>query len=293
MMSRPVFILIAVGLAVAVSLAAGVLVARLDLHSEADVPRLVEKPLRTDWESAQLPDFKQHPAGTQRKAAFFGFLFPRVALANLEALRQREGVRALSRMESLSERQKAWLETHANRLRVSMDSDQLFDKLLRRLDLIPPSLMLAQAANESAWGTSRFAVKGNNLFGQWCFTRGCGIVPSRRGSGMSHEVAAFDHPYASIRGYITNLNRHQAYTQLRRLRSQQRARGSFPEGLTLAGGLEKYSERGQAYVNEIRSMITHNNLLDYDARLQAIMGSEEPLKKLNQDVRQYREQHRN
>ena len=157
------------------------------------------------------------------------------------------------------------------------------------MDIIPPSLVMAQAANESAWGTSRFATQGNNLFGQWCFNQGCGLVPRSRPEGMSHEVEVFDSPYQSIRSYITNLNRHNAYQGLRDRRDALRAQGQFPDGATLAGGLEAYSERGQAYVHEIRAMINSNGLPDYDDRLTALLAAPEPLGKLQALVTEYRE----
>ena len=123
---------------------------------------------------------------------------------------------------------------------------------------------LAQAANESAWGTSRFATKGNNLFGQWCFSKGCGLVPRGRVEGASHEVAKFSSPFRSVRAYIQNLNRHPTYQELRDIRQEDR-RGKDPlSGVDMAAGLLGYSERGQEYVDEIRAMIHYNNLTFYD-----------------------------
>ena len=293
MESRPTAVLALVSAIILVALAAGALVANLDLEKAADVPELVEKPDAPEWRLAPLPDFTRYSAGTERKEAFFGFLFPRIALANLEILRQREGVRALQRVETLSDEQRQWLEKHGNRLRVNIDSDQFFEKLLRRLDIVPPSLVMAQAANESAWGTSRFATRGNNLFGQWCFTRGCGIVPGKRTQGMSHEVAAFSHPYESVRSYLTNLNRHNAYEPLRALRRQKRERNEFPDGIHLAGGLERYSERGNEYVREIRAMINFNELNTYDKRLRSLIQAESPLAELYSTVNEYRQRQAN
>lgn len=291
MESRPNAVFALTAAIIVAALAAGALVASLDLEKAADVPELVEKPEMPGWRVAPLPDFTQYPAGTERKEAFFGFLFPRIALANLEILRQREGVRALQHQETLSEEQKQWLKGHALRLRVPMDDDAFFEKLLSRLDIIPPSLVMAQAANESAWGTSRFATLGNNLFGQWCFTPGCGIVPGQRTEGRSHEVAAFKHPYASIRSYLTNLNRHSAYKPLRDLRARKRQRNEFADGNYLAAGLERYSERGNEYVREIRSMIDFNELDAYDARLRQLIDAEAPIAELTQTVRDYQKRY--
>lgn len=242
-----------------------------------------------DWVQDPIPDFTQYTVVDERKEAFFDYLFPRIVMANYSVTRLRERVEALRDQESLDEAEQEWLESQRTRLRVSesLDDAGFFDALLAKLDVIPPSLMLAQAANESSWGTSRFALEGNNLFGQWCFTEGCGMVPGRRAEGLSHEVATFDHTYASVRSYITNLNRHQAYEELRRVREQQRQQGDLPDGLSLAEGLESYSERGQAYVREIQSMINFNQLSDYDYQFGELLAESNPTDSLTELVDDY------
>ncbi|NIP49271.1 MAG: flagellar biosynthesis protein FlgJ, partial [Phycisphaerae bacterium] len=132
--------------------------------------------------------------------------------------------------------------------------------LLRRVDTLPPALVLAQAANESAWGTSRFARLGNNIFGEWTFKPGTGIVPEGRPEGATYEVRKFKSIYQSIRSYINNINRHNAYRNLRRIREKLRKSSKQVTGTALAKGLEKYSQRGEAYVKEIQLMIRQNNL---------------------------------
>jgi len=218
------------------------------------------------WATAKLPDFSSYQDVGQKKDAFFSFLYPRIVLANSRILIERQYLETLNRKESLNETEKGWLEQQAERLRVDEEpgSQEMFRRLQNRLDVIPPSLVMAQAANESAWGTSRFALKGNNLFGQWCFTKGCGIVPKSRGEDQSHEVADFASPYRSITSYIQNLNRHPSYQVVRDLRKQAREGGQFANGTTLAAGLGSYSERGDEYISEIRSMIRFNNLAQFD-----------------------------
>ena len=218
------------------------------------------------WSSADLPDFDSYQDVNEKKNAFFSFLYPRIVLANSRILIERQYLETLSRSEALSDSEISWLEKQAERLRVDEEpgSDEMFRRLLSRLDVIPPSLILAQAANESAWGTSRFALRGNNLFGQWCFSQGCGMVPQSRGEGKTHEVASFASPYRSVTGYIQNLNRHPSYQLVRDLRHKARENGRFADGSTLAAGLISYSERGEEYISEIRSMISFNNLADYD-----------------------------
>ncbi|MEX0914821.1 MAG: glucosaminidase domain-containing protein, partial [Wenzhouxiangellaceae bacterium] len=130
--------------------------------------------------------------------------------------------------------------------------------LERRVDAVPVSLALVQAATESGWGRSRFAVEGNNLFGHWCYRRGCGLVPERRNTGAAHEVAAFDSVSASVRRYLHNLNTHAAYAPLRAIRARLRDNGESPSAMALADGLTRYSERREEYVDEIKTVIRVN-----------------------------------
>jgi Bax protein len=131
------------------------------------------------------------------------------------------------------------------------------------VDTIPASLVLAQAANESAWGTSRFARQGKNVFGIWCFRDGCGKVPNARAPGKRHEVASFDSVQDGVSYYLLLLNTHPAYAQLRSLRDEKRRVDEKPTGATLAEGLLRYSERGGAYVRELQAMIRVNQLQRY------------------------------
>mgnify|MGYP002064425563 CR=1 FL=1 len=103
------------------------------------------------------------------------------------------------------------------------DETALLAELRRRVDTVPIRLALAQAAKESGWGTSRFARKGNNFFGQWCYDEGCGLVPRARGEGRSHEVRAFDSPGDSVASYLRNINTHHGYRELRHARAGLRA----------------------------------------------------------------------
>ncbi len=220
------------------------------------------------WIREPMPDFELYHDVTEKKAAFFSYVYSRTVLANSRILLERQHLSNLQDQATLTKVEKSWLARQAKRLRVDEEvgSAEMFSLLLKRLDTIPPSLVLAQAANESAWGTSRFARQGNNLFGQWCFSAGCGLVPLGRPEGASYEVAAFSSSYQSVRGYIQNLNRHPSYQQLRDLRHQARNRNHHPTGIELAAGLEGYSERGDEYIREIRAMIRYNNLPWYDQR---------------------------
>jgi len=246
-------------------------------QSGSELP-LTSLPALPKWAHDGLPDFSSYRDTTEKKAAFFSFLYPRIVLANSRILIERDYLQSLAQKSELSETERQWLNEHAERLRIDAEtgSKAQFALLQKRLDVIPPSLIMAQAANESAWGTSRFATKGFNLFGQWCFSKGCGLVPRGRVEGASHEVAKFSSPFRSVRAYIQNLNRHPTYQELRDIRQEDR-RGNDPlSGVDMAAGLLGYSERGQEYVDEIRAMIQYNNLTFYDDDFRAVVRDLNP-----------------
>lgn len=214
-----------------------------------------------------LPDFSAIPTAEARKANFFGYLRPIVRAENREVLRTRERLRELVGElrggDDLSPGQWTWMRDLARRYRVDLAQNnrlEVGEALLRKVDKIPSSLVLVQAAKESAWGTSRFAREGNNLFGQWCFTPGCGMVPARRAEGKTHEVESFPTVRASVASYLRNLNSHPRYSELRDIRARLRREDEEITGLALAGGLQHYSEQGEKYVTEVRAMIRRNGL---------------------------------
>lgn len=216
---------------------------------------------------APAPDFSQFPAGEARKAAFLAFFVPVIRAENEAVLGSRQRLAAIVEAGEAGWLDGLWLDHLADRYELDefeRDDPAHWRQLLARVDRVPASMALAQAANESAWGTSRFARQGNNYFGQWCFTAGCGLVPAQRESGAGHEVAAFRHARESVRRYVNNINTHPAYADLRRRRAALRAEGQGITGLALAPALIRYSERGQAYVDELESMIRFNNLQQYD-----------------------------
>jgi Bax protein len=133
--------------------------------------------------------------------------------------------------------------------------DAFFTSLLERVDVVPASLVLAQGANESGWGTSRFAQEGRNFFGIWCYKEGCGLKPASRNNGSTHEVRKFDTVQQNVSFYMLNINIGHAYEDLRKMRAELRANEEKLSGVRLAEGLIRYSERGNAYVEEIQSMI--------------------------------------
>lgn len=216
------------------------------------------------------PDFSAFAAGSERKQAFFGYLLPIIQQRNQEILETRQ---QLQEWEQDRDAIDSWVALRIQGLAedyrmesFDIESDADWATLLRRVDVVPPSLALAQAAKESAWGTSRFSLQGYNYYGQWCFEKGCGIVPARRDANKKHEVAVFDSPETSVESYIHNLNSFYAYKPLRDIRAKLNAAQTPVTGMMLADGLVVYSERGAEYIKEIRSMIRNNNLLKYDTK---------------------------
>jgi len=136
---------------------------------------------------------------------------------------------------------------------------RLFEELLLRVDSLPSSLVLAQAAIESGWGTSRFLREGNNLFGQWVTGETPGLVPAEA-SVADYRLATYDSVAYSVRSYLRNINSHRAYRQLRRWRADLRAAGAPLDSTILSAGLVRYSQRGEAYVEELLEIIRGNRL---------------------------------
>lgn len=203
----------------------------------------------------------------EKKRVFFLSMLPMVLLANEEIDRKRRELTALlDRHDAgspLSAEEDILIASLAREY--GLKDDPLADEaarsaLLRRVDTIPPSLALAQAATESAYGTSRFARLGNNLFGEWTFTPGTGLVPKERPPGATYEVRRFASLYDSVRSYMRNLNTHRAYRPFRLRRAELRTAGLVPAGIDLAAGLERYSTRGTAYIEDLRAIIRRNGL---------------------------------
>ena len=139
--------------------------------------------------------------------------------------------------------------------------------LLSKLNVIPPSMVIAQAAIESNWGRSRFATEARNLFGIWCFTKGCGVVPLRRTPGQIHEVKKYTSQANGVIAYFFNMNTHPAYRQFRRARQKMVSHDQPLLGLKLAKYLGSYSQLGSAYSGLVIKIITKYRLTRFDQYL--------------------------
>ena len=211
-----------------------------------------------------VPDFSVYTQVEDKKAAFFNYLRPEVEKQNAYLLTLRHYVQTLYRKalaeEPFSEddiTRLAWLEKEY-RVKSSDPLNTKLLNLLQKIDVLPAELVLVQAANESAWGTSRFAREGYNFFGMWCFVEDCGFVPKRRNEGAVHEVAKYDDLSQAMYSYMRNLNRHPAYKDLRDIRAQLRNSGKEVTANALVEGLTRYSERGEEYIHELQQMIRVN-----------------------------------
>lgn len=214
---------------------------------------------------ASIPSFSDYRNIEERKTEFFNFLRPFIQQENSLILEKRQRLLELSNARQsdreFSQVEVDWLKTLCAEYRIGafdMEAETTWSKLLLRVDVVPVSLALVQAAVESGWGTSRFASEGNNLFGQWCFSKGCGMVPDDRNAEDSHEVAIFPTVNAAVHSYFRNLNTGRVYRDMRERRRDLREAGNRITGYELAKELTRYSERGDHYVKLLRSMIRDN-----------------------------------
>ena len=225
--------------------------------------------------SSTLPDFSAIEDVRTKKQTFFNYMLPKVRKANDKIRANRRLLLMihgdLTTGGALNEDDIQFVSTLKTRYRINQQTtlSSTIDDLLIRMDVVPESLVLAQAANESGWGTSRFARHANNLFGVWCFREGCGLTPKNRDEGLNHEVAKYETVQEGIVAYIHTINTNPAYIHLRNIRATTRSQELHLSGLDLAEGLLKYSSRGIDYVRDIQQLIRVNELQKYTLPLQA------------------------
>jgi len=156
--------------------------------------------------------------------------------------------------------ERVWLKRRFNEYKIE---DKDLSKLKMRMDIIPVSIALAQAANESGWGTSRFALEGNALFGQWTWSKK-GISPKNKDPDQNHKILQFQILKASVRAYKNNLNTHNAYREFREARAKLKQEDSVVDGLKLTKYLKNYAAIGEKYVAILEDIIEKNSLTDFD-----------------------------
>ena len=196
-----------------------------------------------------------------RKKLFIRVVLPLVLYENEQILEDREILNQISREKTLDTIEKDWLNKKFKEYKV-LNND--LEELKVKMDIIPVSIALAQAAYESGWGTSRFAMEGNSLYGARTWKKGKGLVPNEREENEKFEVAAFKIIRASISSYKKNLNTHASYKEFREMRANQRKTLNRVNGLELAKYLYNYSEIGTVYVERLQKIIEQNSLTDFD-----------------------------
>ena len=179
---------------------------------------------------------------------------------NERILADREKLKNLSDKKFTTDLEKQWLRQKLLEYKVKKGD---MNELLKRMDIIPTSIALAQAPKESGWGTSRFALEGNAIFGQWTWS-GQGIAPLNRESNKSHKILKFPILRASVKAYQNNLNTHKSYTKFRDKRSNLRKKDKKIKGLELTETLNNYAQTGSEYTKILNQIIKQNRLTDFE-----------------------------
>ena len=200
----------------------------------------------------------------KRKDMFIKIVLPLIVKENNKIRIDRKRLFTILNKNSNTEIEKKWLEKKYKQYGVRKKD---LSTLKVRMDEIPVSLAIAQAAKETGWGTSRFALKGNALFGQWTWS-GEGLKPKNADEGKDHKVMKFHSLQLSVRAYLRNLNTHSTYKNLRKARTELRNQNKPLDSLILSKHLDKYAETGNQYIEVLQKIIEQNNLKDFDeARL--------------------------
>lgn len=229
-----------------------------------EIPRVYLTAIGDRWRSQTVSEITVE----LKKRLFFRGLAPLVLRSNELILQDRERLaRAREALAGgdLSREEADWLTELAERYGLgdgtgAPATPEALEELWLRVDVIPPSLALAQGAEESGWATSRFAGQGNALFGQWTWGEHA-MRPQNQREGMGdYGVAAFGTPQESVASYMLNLNTHAAYEELRGIRARARGEGREPTGHEMSAGLSRYSERGEDYVASLRAIMRVNQL---------------------------------
>tara|TARA_B100000963_G_scaffold347342_1_gene353549 strand:- start:221 stop:1756 length:1536 start_codon:yes stop_codon:yes gene_type:complete len=195
-----------------------------------------------------------------KKETFIKIVLPLIVAENEKILDDREKLKNLSGKKFTSDLEKQWLRQKLLEYKVKKGN---LEELMFRMDMIPVSIALAQAAKESGWGTSRFALEGNAIFGQWTWD-GQGIAPLKRDSNKKHKILKFPILRASVKAYKNNLNTHKSYLKFREKRKQLREKNKNITGLALTDTLKNYAQTGSEYTKILNQIITQNRLSDFE-----------------------------
>lgn len=219
------------------------------------------------WKPVPLPNFKKYKVVAEKKRAFFEYLYPVIRDENQALLEIRW--RLLRDIDWTLPQHAEWLIALGESYRVTEGAtiNETRLQLLEKVDVVPPSLAMAQAAKDSLWGTSRFATQANNLYNHRCYSKGCGLVPKSRSRKSSYEIQKYGDVGGSVADYIHDLNSSPKHREFRRLRRVAREEIRFIYGNELAFGLASYSSRGDAFVAEVQAALRINKLVEYDKKM--------------------------
>ncbi len=195
-----------------------------------------------------------------KKETFIKIVLPLIVAENEKILDDREKLKSLSVKKFTSDLEKQWLRQKLLEYKVKKGN---LNELMSRMDIIPVSIALAQAAKESGWGTSRFALEGNAIFGQWTWD-GQGIAPLNRDGDKNHKILKFPILRASVKAYKNNLNTHKSYLKFREKRKSLRDKNKSITGLALTVTLKSYAQTGSEYTKILNQIITQNRLTDFE-----------------------------
>ena len=195
-----------------------------------------------------------------KKETFIKIVLPLVVAENERILADREKLKILSVKKFTTDPEKQWIRQKLLEYKVKKGD---LKELLVRMDIIPTSIALAQAAKESGWGTSRFALEGNAIFGQWTWS-GQGIAPLERANDKNHKILKFPILRASVKAYKNNLNTHKSYSKFREKRLNLREKKKRISGLELTETLNNYAQTGSEYTKILNQIIKQNRLTDFE-----------------------------
>ena len=212
----------------------------------------------------KLPkDLKKIKSTNKRKDTFIKIIMPLILNENEKILNDRNKLFKILGKQSNTMGEKVWLKRRFKDYEIKGED---IAELKSRMDIVPTSIAIAQAAKESGWGTSRFALEGNAMYGQWTWG-GDGIEPSKKDSKKEHKILKFPKLQSSVSAYMKNLNTHRGYSEFRKERAEIREKNQIVKGIDLVVYLYNYAETGSEYVKILKKIIEQNNLTDFDSSI--------------------------
>tara|TARA_B100001057_G_scaffold495562_1_gene594881 strand:- start:365 stop:1837 length:1473 start_codon:yes stop_codon:yes gene_type:complete len=226
-----------------------------------DLSKVRNKKLVKPIYFTQFPkDLNELSNSRLKKETFIKIVLPLIVAENEKIIADREKLKIVIGKKFTTDQEKQWLRQKLLEYKVKKGN---MEELMIRMDIIPTSIALAQAAKESGWGTSRFALEGNAIFGQWTWS-GQGIAPLDRASNKNHKILKFPILRASVKAYQNNLNTHKSYSNFRDKRLTMREKNKKISGLELTETLKNYAQTGSEYTKILIQIIKQNRLTDFE-----------------------------